>query len=194
MDVIADPALIQLTTKRLVLRPPVPADALAIQQYHIVNRHHLQPWQPLRSVSFFGLKAVEQRIEYVEQERLAGRALHLLVLTRPVDGHEGELVGECNFSNIVLGVFQACHLGYSLAAHAEGKGLMREALTAGIAYVFEALGLHRVMASHVPENLRSERVLAAMGFEREGLARAYLHINGEWADHVLNSLINPVHR
>ncbi|HEY0285525.1 MAG TPA: GNAT family N-acetyltransferase [Pseudomonas sp.] len=194
MDIMADPMLIQLTTERLTLRPPQPSDAMAIQHYYIVNRHHLQPWQPLRSAGFFALSAIEQRVHYIEQERLAGRALHLLVLAHEADGSPGQLVGECNFSNIVLGVFQAGHLGYSLAAHVQGQGMMTEALRAGIGYVFKDLGLHRIMANYLPENERSARVLTALGFEREGLARAYLKINGVWADHVLTSLINPTSR
>lgn len=194
MDVIADPSLIRLVTRRLILRPPQPADAPALQQYAIANRLHLQPWQPSRPAGYFGLEAVERRIAHVEQERLAGRALHLLMLTQASEDGPEDIVGECNFSNIVLGVFQACHLGYALAAHAQGKGLMNEALSAGIGYVFDELGLHRIMANYLPQNERSARVLAALGFEREGLARAYLKINGEWADHVLTSLINPDQR
>lgn len=194
MDVIADPTLIRLVTDRLILRPPQLIDAPALQQFCIANRHHLQPWQPIRPAGYFGLNAVEQRIAHVEQERLAGRALHFLVWRSSSDDLPEEIVGECNFSNIVLGVFQACHLGYALAAQAEGKGLMSEALRAGIAYVFEELTLHRIMANYLPHNERSARVLASLGFEREGLARAYLKINGEWADHVLTSLINPQQR
>jgi len=191
MDVIAAPALIRLTTDRLILRPPQLTDAPAIQQFCITNRHHLQPWQPLRPAGYFGLKAVEKRIAHVEQERLAGRALHLLVLTHSGDDAPEQIVGECNFSNIVLGVFQACQLGYALAAHAQGRGLMSEALRAAIAYAFDELALHRIMANYLPHNQRSARVLTNLGFEREGLARGYLKINGEWADHVLTSLINP---
>jgi len=191
MDVIADPALIRLTTDRLILRPPQLTDAPAIQQFCIANRHHLQRWQPLRPAGYFGLKAVEKRIAHVEQERLAGRALHFLVMTHSGDDAPEQIVGECNFSNIVLGVFQACHLGYALAAHAQSRGLMSEALRAAIAYAFDELALHRIMANYLPHNQRSARVLANLGFEREGLARGYLKINGEWADHVLTSLINP---
>jgi ribosomal-protein-alanine N-acetyltransferase len=39
--------------------------------------------------------------------------------------------------------------------------------------------------------VRSERLLARLGFEREGYAKAYLKIAGQWQDMVLNSLINP---
>ena len=46
------------------------------------------------------------------------------------------------------------------------------------------------MANYQPANVWSEALLQRLGFEREGLARRYLKINGHWADHVLTSLIN----
>ena len=57
-------------------------------------------------------------------------------------------------------------------------------------YAFSALGMHRVMANYMPENERSGRLLERLGFEREGFARKYLNIDGEWRDHVLTSRIN----
>ncbi|KFN17466.1 hypothetical protein JM66_20365 [Aeromonas bestiarum] len=40
--------------------------------------------------------------------------------------------------------------------------------------------------------LRSGALLERLGFEREGLARDYLMINGRWEDHVLTARLNPV--
>jgi ribosomal-protein-alanine N-acetyltransferase len=47
------------------------------------------------------------------------------------------------------------------------------------------------MANHMPSNVKSERLLRTLGFEREGYARAYLKIAGKWEDMVLNALIHP---
>ena len=44
------------------------------------------------------------------------------------------------------------------------------------------------MANHLPRNERSARLLARLGFEREGYARRYLQIAGVWEDHVLTAL------
>ena len=68
---------------------------------------------------------------------------------------------------------------------------MAQALQAAIAHIFQCVGLHRIMVNYQPANVRSEALLQRLGFEREGLARRYLKINGHWADHVLTSLINP---
>ena len=86
----------------------------------------------------------------------------------------------------------ACNMGYSVAQTLQGQGLMLEVASASIRYMFDVQGLHRIMANHLPSNVRSERLLARLGFEREGYARAYLKIAGQWQDMVLNSLISPL--
>jgi len=83
----------------------------------------------------------------------------------------------------------ACNMGYSVAEEFEGLGLMQEIARAGICYIFDVVGLHRIMANHAPSNERSEKMLRRLGFEREGYAKAYLKIADKWEDMVLNSLI-----
>ncbi|WP_432490651.1 GNAT family N-acetyltransferase, partial [Flavonifractor plautii] len=53
------------------------------------------------------------------------------------------------------------------------------------------LRLHRIEAASIPSNQPSIRVLERSGFEREGLARQYLKINGHWSDHILFGLVEP---
>ena len=173
-----------ITTERLTLQAAHPSHAHALQTYQLRNRVFLKPWEPARDDDFFELEAISQRLETMAEKTANGEALHLLIL------RDGTLIGACNFTNIVRGAFEACHLGYALDESAQGQGLMHEALKAAIAYVFEAMKLHRIMANYRPENERSARLLKRLGFEREGEARAYLKINGVWADHVLTSLIN----
>jgi ribosomal-protein-alanine N-acetyltransferase len=56
---------------------------------------------------------------------------------------------------------------------------------------FQRLGLHRLEAACLPTNEASTGVLLKAGFKQEGLARAYLRINGNWRDHLLFGLISP---
>jgi len=174
-----------ISTDRLLLLPAHPSHARALQAYLLENREFLQPWEPSRDDAFFELEAITERLETMAEKNASGEALHLLIFS------QDNIIGACNFSNIVRGAFQACHLGYALAESAQGQGLMHEALTAAIAHVFDAMQLHRIMANYRAENERSARLLARLGFEREGEARAYLKINEVWADHVLTALINP---
>ena len=177
-----------IASERVLLRLADPAYTKDFRTYLLDNHAYLQPWEPLRDEAFFHLDAVTERLRVMARRNVDGEALLLLMFNR--DG--SRLIGTCNFANIVRGAFQACHLGFSIAQDAQGQGLMAEALRLAIDYVFREMGLHRVMANHRPENLRSARLLARLGFEREGEARAYLKINGIWADHVLTSLISPL--
>jgi [ribosomal protein S5]-alanine N-acetyltransferase len=177
-------------TDRVALRAARLVDAAALQTHHAANRAHLEPWEPARPAHFHTRESIEARLASMVEQMAAGHALHLLLFTRDED----DLIGACNFTNIVRGPFEACHLGFALDARFEGRGLMQEALTAAIAFMFDGGGLHRVMANYRPENQRSARLLEKLGFEREGFARAYLKINGVWADHVLTSLIHPAER
>jgi [ribosomal protein S5]-alanine N-acetyltransferase len=62
-------------------------------------------------------------------------------------------------------------LGYALMPECWGKGLAREAATLALCYGFLELGLHRIEADTEPNNARSNRLLEALGFRREGLLR-----------------------
>lgn len=176
-----------LDTPRCILALLSDQQAPLLRDYNVRNRAHLGPWEPPRTERYYTLEETRLRIQTMHELFDLGQAVHLAVL----DADGTRMIGSCNFSNIVRGAFQACHLGYSLDAALQGRGLMHEALQAGIAYMFGTVGLHRIMANHLPANERSARVLARLGFEREGYARQYLYIDGRWEDHVLNALINP---
>ncbi len=51
-----------------------------------------------------------------------------------------------------------------------------------------ANGLHRIEINIRPENGPSIRVVEKVGFRYEGLRERYLHIDGDWRDHVSYAL------
>ena len=124
----------------------------------------------------------------VLEARLADHLADRSCCTFVFDRTSGEVVGTANLTQIVRGYFQACYLGYAVAERWQGRGMMTEALGALMGHAFEVMKLHRVMANHTPDNLRSARLLERLGFEREGLAKHYLEIDGVWRDHVLTAL------
>ena len=180
-------SVFEIRAERVTLAILEPEQAELAVRYYEENRDHLAPWEPIRDDSFCDLDKVRERLTNSVTAFREGRGCHFAVL----DNQTGAMIGICSFSDVIRGVFQACHLGYAIAASHEGKGLMFEALQAGINYMFETVGLHRVMANHLLHNERSAALLARLGFEREGVARSYLKIAGRWQDHVLNALINP---
>lgn len=174
-----------LHTPRTHIRLPDARDAPMLLRYRRDNQAHLAPWEPSRAAEYYSLAHCAQTI--AEGRAFAGqdRGYPLLVF----DPDERQLLATFTFANIVRGAFQACHLGYGVAMHMQGQGLMQEVLRAGLAWAFDALDLHRVMANYLPRNERSARLLAQPGFEREGYAKRYLQIAGVWEDHILTALV-----
>ena len=66
---------------------------------------------------------------------------------------------------------------------------MQDAVRTLVAHAFGSMRLHRIEAACIPGNARSIRVLEKAGFEREGLLRSYLRIDGVWQDHYLYARI-----
>lgn len=176
-----------IKTERLVLTLPDERAAPRMAAFVTENREHLAHWEPLHSEKYFTEDFWREQLSFSREEFFEGRSLKFVLFTPDADG---QLIGGCNFTNIVRRAFQACYLGYSLDYRYEGKGLMYEALTAAIDYVFGEMRLHRIMANYIPTNERSGNLLRRLGFTVEGYARDYLLIDGRWQDHIMTSLTN----
>jgi ribosomal-protein-alanine N-acetyltransferase len=181
-------ALPRLVTPRLELVGTDPALAPYVLDFFERNRDHFMPWDPPTPAGFYTLRAQTERLAKGRQQFAAGEAYRYWM--RFADD-PSRVIGQIHFSSLVRGCFQSALLGYGLDSELQGRGLMHEAVQAGIAEMFSArVQLHRIQAAHLPENRRSAAVLARLGFVPEGLARKYLYINGAWRDHVINALLN----
>jgi ribosomal-protein-alanine N-acetyltransferase len=178
-----------IETPRLTLTLAAPEAAPRVVAYRRDNWEYHEPWSPPRGQDELSVGVWRRRLDHWAQEERDGLALRLMLFPRGDTG--GAVLGTANFTQIVRGAFHACYLGYEIDKRVEGRGLMREALEAGIAHVFTVLKLHRIMANHLPHNQRSAGLLKRLGFAPEGYARDYLFIDGAWRDHVLTALINP---
>ena len=180
----------EIETARLTLRLAQPGLERAMAAFLAANfEGHLDRWSPPVSPAFFTERFWAERMAFAVDEYHAERAARFVI--QPKGGPDGEVIGTANYTNIVRGAFQACHLGYQVAANHQGRGLMAEALHASNAFMFERFRLHRIMANYLPENERSRRLAQRLGFLEEGLAPRYLFIAGAWRDHVLSALVNP---
>ncbi|WP_252179442.1 ribosomal protein S5-alanine N-acetyltransferase [Endozoicomonas sp. 4G] len=179
--------MINIKTTRTELTLLKPEDARLLLEYRLTNRDHLCPWEPLRHENFYTLEQCKHELTKQRKMFEEGTGFYFTALTPD----RREIIGLCNFSNVVHGVFQACHLGYSISKKYQGQGLMHEIVSAGIDYIFQEVKLHRIMANYIPDNHRSATLLKKLNFEEEGKARSYLKIAGKWQDHILTAKINP---
>lgn len=161
------------------MRPPTEGDADALLAAYLHNREHMRPTDPHRDEHFFTVEGQRDRLRTQLAERDAGRLVPWVLVDGP------RVVGWAMLSGIVHGPFCSAVLGYWTDIDYGGKGLASAAVEAACRYAAEALGLHRVEAGTLVDNVRSQRVLAKCGFEYYGVAPRYLHINGEWRDHRL---------
>ncbi|MRG56091.1 ribosomal-protein-alanine N-acetyltransferase [Phyllobacterium sp. YR620] len=174
-----------LQGKRIYLRPPTLSDYRAWASLRAESREFLAPWEPLWAVDDLERGAFRHRIRHYDDEAAAGTA-HPFFLFRNTDQR---LLGGITLGNIRRGVGQNGMIGYWIGAPFAGQGFMHEALSLLIPYAFTKVRLHRLEAACIPSNERSIRLLEKAGFQREGLLRSYLKINGMWQDHLLFALI-----
>jgi ribosomal-protein-alanine N-acetyltransferase len=81
-------------------------------------------------------------------------------------------------------------IGYSLARGAWGQGIASEAVLAVIEFGFSRMGLHRIEALTITDNLRSLRLLERFGFHREGTRReCSLEDDGAFHDSAIYGLL-----
>jgi len=153
------------------------------------NRERFARWDPPRPAGLETAAYWEQHLESAQAEFVERRGARFVVFERTAP--EPRLIGRVNFTQIFRGPFQSCVLGYQIDRDFEGRGLMREALAAGIEFMFRDFRLHRIQAGFRIENVRSARLLARLGFEEIGIARDYLFIEGAWRDHMLMARTNP---
>ena len=179
-----------LLTERLLITVPGKEAAPRYAQFCRENSAFLQPWQGPFYQREFAVDFWQSSLERRRQAFTADRAYSFAIFWRD-SGLQGPLLGYCNFSEVIRGLFQACYLGYALAQSSQGKGIMGEALEGAIRYMFATAKIHRIMANYMPHNKRSAAVLQRLGFSVDGAAKNYLYINGEWRDHVLTSPTNP---
>ena len=153
------------------IRPLAVDDAPEFVRLLDANRAFLAPFSPEWPDDFFTVGT--QRTRIASNDLLYGIF------------DEGALAGLVVLSNIVRGPFQSANLGYFVDRGRNGRGLATRAIATIVGTSFAELGLHRLEAGTLVDNVASQRVLEKNGFVRIGIAPRYLCIAGAWRDHVL---------
>ena len=169
-----------------MLRPPRAGDYQAWADLREASRDYLQPWEPAWPDDDLTRASWRRRLTVYAREMELGNAWPFFVL----DPSGRTLYGAITLSNIRRGVAETGTLGYWIGQPWAGEGHGTAAVQALARHAFGQLKLHRLEASCLPSNASSRRVLEKSGFRLEGEARAYLKINGVWADHLLFGLLS----
>ena len=174
----------QLNTERLALRNLTPENTEEMLDYYIRNEEHLRQYEPTRDSGFYTYEGQKEILTESFRQFIDGTSIDLGIFK------DEKLIGKVKLSNIVYGILRNAFVGYSIDKEHQGKGYMKEALNTVCSYAFEEMGLHRLEASTLMENSRSQGVLKSCGFNELGISEKYLYINGEWRDHKIFYKVN----
>ncbi|MCA0419420.1 MAG: GNAT family N-acetyltransferase [Proteobacteria bacterium] len=175
-----------IRTPNLYLRAPQASDHAAWALLRMESREFLTPWEPTWNEDDLTRASFRLRAKRAAREISTDEAYSLFIFETGTE----TLIGGLTLGLIRRGVAQACTLGYWMGRRHAGKGHMTEAVRGAVRFAFSDLALHRVEAACLPNNEPSRRLLERVGFQHEGLARAYLKINGNWADHLLYAVLS----
>ncbi|GAA4397214.1 GNAT family protein [Fodinibacter luteus] len=162
----------------VTLRPLRLEDGPAFASVRRANAAWLEPWDATSPDPDAPARGFAELVAQYDADARAGRALPFAVEV------DGRLVGQLSVGSIVLGSFRSCFVGYWVSRSVAGRMVIPTALALAGDHVVGTLGLHRVEVNIRPENTASLAVVRKLGFREEGLRPHYLHIAGEWRDHV----------
>ena len=174
----------------VILAPLRHRDRAAWERLRRENGSWLRPWEatlpprsPIGPSSYSGL------VRSVTRQAREGRMLPWLVFYEDESNHsKPQMAGQLTVSGIVGGSASWGQIGYWIDQRLAGRGIIPTAVALAVDYCFQVMSLHRIEIAIRPENTKSLRVVAKLGFRPEGLRPRYLHIDGDWRDHLVFAL------
>lgn len=168
---------IPLTTQRLTLRLPKEADVDAFVEVfgdEEVGRYLRPLPRPYQRTD--GL----EKLSKAELAYQTGEALFLVVEHRET----GQVMG-------TLELKEKGELGYALGKPFWQQGYGKEAVAAFVQFAFVLLNVQEIWAETTPENVASQRLLTALGFERLNAAGKQVFTLSQEAFEVARSALQP---
>lgn len=173
---------VTLSDGDLTLRPMRYSDKRDWREVRRRNAEWLQPWDATMPPE--GLKpgmhppTFYSMVRMMRHEAREGRALPFVL------EYQGKFVGQLTVGAIWGGSTRGAYFGYWIDQAVAGRGLMTRAVIMATDYCFDTMEMHRIEINIRPENTSSRAVAEKAGYQLESFRPRYLHIDGEWRDHV----------
>jgi ribosomal-protein-alanine N-acetyltransferase len=169
---------VTLVEGRVTLRPISMRDRHAWSEVRRANSAWLAPWEATPPRPVQGEVSFRTMVRHLGAEAREGRMLPFVIT------YDGQLVGQLTVGSIAWGSLCSAHIGYWVDSRYAGRGIVPLSVAMATDYCFTVLGLHRMEVNIRPENAASLRVVEKLGFRSEGMRLRYLHIDGDWRDHL----------
>lgn len=172
-----------LRSEEITLRPLRLRDRKKWHEVRRANQAWLEPWEATlpQVPGEGGLRQLPTFFEMIGSYNKEGRAMRSLSL---IIWYQDQLVGQISMGGIILGALRGAHIGYWVAEEYANKGITTKAVEMLSEFSFAKMGLHRIEINLRPENVASRKVAQKAGYHLEGERPRYLHIDGQWRDHL----------
>ena len=179
--------LLQYETRRLILKVLGPDYSSDVLRFYEKDRELFEQYEADRSPNFY--TEPHQRtilqLEYGLTLKLAQVRFYVFLKEDPET-----IIGTVSLYDI-SNSYSRAEIGYKFSSALHHKGYATEAVEKLIDIAFSELHLHRLCARVQENNIPSIKLLIGLGFEKEGICRDYLRLNGVWTNHLQYSLIAP---
>ena len=160
-------------TERLFLRKLLPKDADDMFAYaRLPETSKYLLWDPHPSPSY-----TEDLNRYLQKEYATGRYSDFTIVLK----ENGKMIGTVGFTAYDE-KNKVAEVGYVISPEYWNRGVATEALAAILGIAFNELGVERVEAKYMPENIYSKRVMEKCYMQYEGTARKKMLIKGKHCD------------
>jgi ribosomal-protein-alanine N-acetyltransferase len=169
-----------LKHNNIALRPLGFRDRRAWLKIRDNNKNWFKEWEAtIPGESNLSPASFYQVVKNLRDEARSLRALPFVITV------DGSLAGQVTVANINYGSTRSAYIGYWIGEEFAGRGYTPLAVAMAIDHCFKSLKLHRIEIAIRPENIKSLRVVEKLGLRSEGTRPKFLHINGEWRDHLI---------
>ncbi len=181
----------RISDHEMTLRPLRYRDRVAWIRVRRLNGEWLAPWEATRpSIDTDGpLPTYFQMVRYYNKEARELRTISLGIWLKIEQ--EELFIGQITLGGIVFGAYRGAHIGYWIDQNYANRGYTSRAVRALTDFAFTQLQLHRIEINLRPENGASRKVAEKSGYHFEGVRKGYLHIAGDWREHLTFVAENP---
>ena len=170
--------------KKLYLR------ALEAEDYKttITWRQDEETWSLLGSTRYFVSSEYEKK--WIESAIFDTNNIKLAICETESNCHIGNI-----YINNINKIHRTAEIGILIGnKEYRKKGFGSEAIKQILNYSFNELGLHRLQAVILEENIASKKTFQKIGFSEEGIMRHSLYKNGSYKNQIIMSILSSEYR
>lgn len=180
-----------ISDHELTLRPLRYRDRGVWREVRQINAAWLAPWEATRPAieSDLPRPTFPEMVRHYNKEAKGFRSFSFAIwITEEKRDH---FIGQITLGGVILGAYRGAHIGYWIDQRFANRGYTTRAVRELTNFAFSQMQLHRIEINLRPENVASRKVAEKSGYTLEGIRLRYLHIDGDWRDHLTFVAENP---